>query len=229
MNQWFWRALGVLAVVAGVAVVVLRRKGGLAGVTMVLSPHRGTHGKKPVRYGVVHFTAGATAAGAVKWFEDPASRASAHFVFAPDGGVTQCVPLDESAWHVGTGVIGNGGSVGFELVNVGRCYRNASGGWECELGPDRKRVPYKGPEPREAGLWWPSGHEVRGWWAPYPEAQLAAFERVLLDVERKLGRKLELVGHEDIATPEGRKVDPGPLFPWARFGRKSSLRQTRVT
>lgn len=46
---------------------------------------------------------------------------------------------------------------------------------------------------------------------------------VLADLARTLKRAYPIqdcVGHSDIATPPGRKTDPGPYFDWARF-RKS--------
>ena len=43
---------------------------------------------------------------------------------------------------------------------------------------------------------------------------------VLADLGRALERAypiIECVGHSDIATPHGRKTDPGPHFEWARY------------
>jgi AmpD protein len=54
---------------------------------------------------------------------------------------------------------------------------------------------------------------------PFTDSQYA----VLADLARALKRAYPIkdcVGHSDIATPPGRKTDPGPHFDWARF-RKS--------
>ncbi len=51
---------------------------------------------------------------------------------------------------------------------------------------------------------------------PFDACQYA----VLADLTRALERAypiVEYVGHSDIATPHGRKTDPGPQFDWARF------------
>lgn len=55
---------------------------------------------------------------------------------------------------------------------------------------------------------------------PYPEPQLVALERLTAELVRLfpiLAREphIRLVGHSDVAP--GRKIDPGPLFPWARI------------
>ncbi|HEV8645192.1 MAG TPA: 1,6-anhydro-N-acetylmuramyl-L-alanine amidase AmpD [Burkholderiales bacterium] len=51
---------------------------------------------------------------------------------------------------------------------------------------------------------------------PFADSQYA----VLADLTRVLRRAYPIkdcVGHSDIATPPGRKTDPGPHFDWARF------------
>ncbi|NUZ07809.1 N-acetylmuramoyl-L-alanine amidase [Piscinibacter koreensis] len=49
--------------------------------------------------------------------------------------------------------------------------------------------------------------------SPYPAAQIASLLRLLGDLrERHRLGAADFVGHSDVAP--GRKVDPGPLFPW---------------
>jgi AmpD protein len=53
---------------------------------------------------------------------------------------------------------------------------------------------------------------------PFTESQYS----VLADLAQVLKRTYpieDVVGHCDIATPAGRKTDPGPLFDWPRFNR----------
>lgn len=53
---------------------------------------------------------------------------------------------------------------------------------------------------------------------PFADSQYA----VLADLTRALERAYPIqdcVGHSDIATPPGRKTDPGPHFDWAHFRR----------
>lgn len=52
--------------------------------------------------------------------------------------------------------------------------------------------------------------------SPFPEAQIAALERLLAAVTARHRVPPERVlGHSDVAV--GRKRDPGPLFPWRRL------------
>ncbi|HKR77570.1 MAG TPA: N-acetylmuramoyl-L-alanine amidase [Rhodanobacter sp.] len=58
---------------------------------------------------------------------------------------------------------------------------------------------------------------------PFAQAQIASLLRLLADLTTRLHiPPTQIIGHEDLAP--GRKVDPGPLFPWqqlaeAGFGR----------
>lgn len=53
-------------------------------------------------------------------------------------------------------------------------------------------------------------------WYPYSEAQISALISLLKDISQR--HKINpryIIGHSDIAP--GRKLDPGPLFPWKRL------------
>ena len=52
-------------------------------------------------YLVIHYTAGLDDQGAINWFRNPASSASAHFVVGRNGEVTQMVACNRRAWHAG--------------------------------------------------------------------------------------------------------------------------------
>ena len=54
-------------------------------------------------------------------------------------------------------------------------------------------------------------------WYPYPQAQIDHLIALLKDLKTRHGVPgANIVGHSDIAPQ--RKVDPGPLFPWAQLG-----------
>lgn len=71
-------------------------------ITKKLSPNKynGRNGWKPDMI-VCHITEGSYA-GAVSWLTNPASKASAHFVVAKDGRITQLVELTDGSWCNGT-------------------------------------------------------------------------------------------------------------------------------
>jgi len=52
-------------------------------------------------------------------------------------------------------------------------------------------------------------------WYKYPTSQINTLIELVRDIINRHGiAPTAVVGHSDIATPLGRKVDPGPLFPW---------------
>ena len=88
-----------------------------------LSPHWSSRGGRVVSAIVLHDTRGATAEGAVAWFQDPASRVSAHYVVGRDGVIYHCVPDAVAAWHAGSSVLHgepnlNDYSIGIEVVQL---------------------------------------------------------------------------------------------------------------
>ena len=82
---------------------------------------------RQVKFIVLHATASSTTESAVRWFKDPISKVSAHYVIGKDGSVVQMVDLANIAWHVGKSEITVSGehyvglnniSIGIELVNL---------------------------------------------------------------------------------------------------------------
>lgn len=184
---------------------------------------------------VIHYTGGGRASGSVNWLCDPRSKASAHYVISRSGETTELVAPAHKAWHAGVsetvidGVClsdANDFSIGVELANHGLLYRDESGVFWWTLGRELRR--YRRDEPMFGTLRWDTGHEVEGWWEPYPEEQIKALESLLeyLDDLGYASAVNSLIGHEEIAVPLGRKIDPGPLFPWDRFSR-STVRRTQ--
>lgn len=165
-------------------------------------PTKNHGGKITPRYLVLHFTANSTVSGTVKWFQKQGSEASAHIIIGRDGEVVQMVPFHLRAWHCGTSKwrgLGdlNSHSIGIEMVNWGKLkYRKGKLiSWAQEIVPDDDAVEAMGE-----------------WWQRYTPEQI----EVCANLSREIVRAYELedvLGHNEIALPAGRKVDPGPAFP----------------
>ena len=184
-------------------------------VPFVESPNVGGKltGGKP-RFLVIHYTANASASGAVSWFKNPDNNVSAHLVIDHDGAITQMVPFDTVGFHAGEsrwkGVRGlNSHSVGIEIANWGKLERTAAGGWVSWTGRAIPAERVVHAEHRHA-----PGVE-RGW-EMFDEAQFFATVAAAQAIVTAYGlAPTDVVGHDDISPL--RKVDPGPAFPMDRF------------
>lgn len=183
------------------------------------SPHTGPEIKP--RWLVMHYTASASAEGAISWFQDPHSKVSAHIVIARDGTITQCVPFNRKANHAGVSewknVKGlNSHSIGIELDGYGYLGNAGPGKWKFSS----KSIPDS-----DVVVATHKHGTHHGGWPKYPRAQLDA----ALELARLLVKEyglLDVIGHDDISPK--RKQDPGPAFPMADF-RASALPAPPVT
>ena len=156
---------------------------------------------------VIHYTGGSRYKNAVRWLMSPKSRVSAHVVISECGTIVQPAPFNRRTWHAGKSKLGgrtgvNGFSIGIELSNPGRVYETKEPGiWR---GKNKRSDLYTREHVRV---------DQKGrYWAYYPKPQLAALWKVMGALTTAYGQ-LEVVGHSDVATPAGRKVDPGHAFP----------------
>jgi N-acetylmuramoyl-L-alanine amidase len=175
-------------------------------VEWTASPHHSERRAEQVTAIIYHYTAGGSLRGTVKWFQNADSKVSAHYVIGKDGTVVQMVALDRAAWHAGTSVLAgvegvNHFSIGFEIVNWGKLTRR-DGKFFTYTGSE-----YQGPEPIAA---------ESAFWEPYTDAQYRALIRLTTALLDKYPIR-HLTGHSDVATPKGRKIDPGPAFDWPRI------------
>lgn len=200
-------------------------------IKQVPSPNHSSRNGADIMATVLHYTAAGSAAGTAVWFADDASRVSSHFIIGRQGEIIQCVDLANAAWHCGQAEIvidgeahsnANQISIGIELANAGylECI---AGAWCYPVGEEH--WPYHGPEPQLATLQWDNRIAIEGHWEPYPDAQIDALQALLRRLAELHPEAVQnLIGHEEIAMPLGRKKDPGPLFPWSRFSRKMPRR-----
>lgn len=174
-------------------------------VEWIPSPHHGARSTSKITAIICHYTAGGNSSGAVSWFQDPASKVSAHYVIGKDGQVVQMVALDRAAWHAGTselaGTAGvNAFSIGIEIVNWGKLTKK-DGKFYTYTGQL-----YRGSEPVN----------VNGaYWEPFTDEQYKAVIRLTTALIDRYPLE-HITGHSDVAIPKGRKIDPGPAFDWER-------------
>lgn len=164
------------------------------------------------RYLVIHYTAGGSAEGCIDWFQNPASRVSAHLVIARDGTITQMVPFNRLACHAGKSQWGslvglNRHSIGIELDNAGQLILSG-GQW---VSPISRRSYPASDVTIAAHRNDPPGAAPCGWHA-YTAAQLEATRDVAQTLTKHYALT-DILGHDDIAP--ARKRDPGPDFPMA--------------
>jgi len=133
-------------------------------------------------------------------YPDSGTGASGHYYVDRDGQVECWVEPLRVAHHTRGH---NSRSIGIELVNLGRY-------------PD----------------WHHSGHQRMT--EPYPDAQIEALLELLAALRHAFDRLGRIAGHERLDTTEieasddptrrvRRKLDPGPMFPWAEVLARSGL------
>jgi N-acetylmuramoyl-L-alanine amidase len=153
---------------------------------------------------ILHDTAGHLGNGSsVEWLAT-GKGASAHFVVAIDGFITQLVPTNrraghagESAYHGRSGV--NDFSIGIEIENPGRLVPVGSGVGQAWFGKTFHGVVEITTPEHGAGAW-----------MPYPEAQIDAVEKLLRCLFDSIRTLKDIRGHWYVSP--GRKADTNPLF-----------------
>lgn len=190
----------------------------LSTVKYIPSPNGG--GIITPKFLVMHFTAGLNAKGAVDWFLNPASKVSAHIILDRDGTITQMVPFNQRGWHVGKsfwrGHSGlNDSSIGIEVVNYGPTPLTSGDAEPLTREGRRFPTPFNDP----AG-WVRAEHPLEKgraqWWQKFTDAQFDVLDTLVPLIVDTYNIR-EVVGHEEVAIPSGRKTDPGPAFPLALY------------
>ncbi|MFT3991860.1 MAG: N-acetylmuramoyl-L-alanine amidase [Luteolibacter sp.] len=160
------------------------------------------------RFGVAHFTSGATAMSSIDFWRTPAAKgAEAHVVIDRDGTIYQVRAFNQQADHAGAST--------WVDPNTRRRYDFLN---RCSIGIEFANA---GDDPALAKRWsklplikarHKNGGPVCDWEA-FPEAQILAGIQVFQAITKRYHLD-DLVGHDDIAP--ARKSDPGPAFPMQR-------------
>lgn len=171
---------------------------------------RGKYRKGYPEGAVVHFTAGRSRdeQDAVQMTKMAEQRGHCYFVIGPTGKVYQSFPLSEWGFHAGPSEFGglNGISqylVGIEVCSAGKLSEAKDGliSWYSE------RVP------REVSRFVDAKDSAgAGWYHKFTDAQEASLIELILWLKGNATDIFSLdyvVGHSEVASPRGRKSDPG--------------------
>jgi N-acetylmuramoyl-L-alanine amidase len=200
-----------------------------------IAPHIGRPRRRPLVGTVIHATRGGGIAGALAEVKKGAK--TWHFTVDRTGDVYQHVALNRTAGHAGTAefptpdgrvtAFVSEQTIGIELANLGALVKSTDGrgrpAWRVWIPPkdgkpaSESSFTVKATDPVPGTI--RVGEEtIRVWWERFPDAQINALIRVL-SAFREVGYGAalnELRGHQQVARPRGRKIDPGQAFPWAR-------------
>jgi N-acetyl-anhydromuramyl-L-alanine amidase AmpD len=146
----------------------------------------------------------------IRWFQNPKSKVSAHFVVGRDGSITQMVECNRAAWHAGKsswqGRSGcNAFAIGIEIKNPGKLTRrgDVAVAWFGDSWP-LALLAEKSTKAHGAG-----------WWLPYTPAQILAVQELIEALVKAYPTITDVAAHWEISP--GRKVDTNPLFPLAHM------------
>lgn len=164
-----------------------------------------------VQYIIHHYTASTTAQSAHDSYKDPATQASWHLTIDRDGTVYQLLGFDKVAWHAGESAWGNlkylnPVSIGIEHVSAGPLtIKNGSySAWDGQAISVKDVYFDVNAAP----------------WMNFTPIQAQASIQVTLFLANYF-KVRDILGHNQICVPPGRKLDPGPAWqPTLQYIRK---------
>jgi N-acetyl-anhydromuramyl-L-alanine amidase AmpD len=156
-------------------------------------------------YIILHYTANCNEKSVLQWFKNYLYPVSAHYVIAPNGDITMTVDPKNRAWHAGESYWKgceemNAYSIGIEIINPG--------------STDQQTAPCKEDQKvwSQKDCYLVSGS--KNCWYPFTKEQIKSVITLCKQLMKEYKIPAEnVLGHSDIAP--GRKIDPGPLFPWS--------------
>ncbi len=170
---------------------------------------RQTNSKKKIqpKFIIMHFTANCSKQEGWRSFFNFLRPVSTHYLIDEDGKITQMVPESKRAWHAGKSFWRNhtdinSNSIGIEIINPGFS--------EPDTNPCTTNVM----------LWNKNtGQLISGsnkLWYSFTSKQIESLIELCTNIMHRFKiSPCNVLGHSDVAP--GRKVDPGPLFPWQKL------------
>lgn len=165
---------------------------------------------------VLHYDVGRSIESTMQYLietvdKSPNKSASYHYLISRTGRIVELNdPKYTRAWHAGRSSLDIPSGehlVGLNATTVGICLCNYGYSESPDDPNSRASRNVLAPAPISRRLLF---------WEPYTDSQLDSLIWLIKKIESDLEWKAEfIVGHEDVAP--GRKVDPGPLFPWSKL------------
>lgn len=141
---------------------------------------------------VIHYTDMASVESALDRMCDSQAEVSAHYLVTSDGAIYRLVEEVNRAWHAGQGSWHVDGVLEHDL-------NSASIGIELD---------YPG-----------HSNAIGGVLSPFPPEQIEALVELCRAIMQQWNIPARnVIGHSDLAP--GRKIDPGPMFPWKQLAAK---------
>jgi len=170
----------------------------------------------PLRGIVIHYDVGTSIENTMQYLlesvdKNPRKSASYNYLISRSGRIVELNdPKYTRAWHAGNSSLDIPSGEHLTSLNrstIGICCCNYGYSATCD-DPNKKAARHVlAPAPLSRRLLF---------WEPYTNAQIDSLISLIKYLERYLEWTSEfIVGHEDVSP--GRKVDPGPLFPWHRL------------
>lgn len=171
--------------------------------------HREKHSGKKItpKFIIMHFTANCSEQESWRSFFNFLRPVSTHYLIDVDGKVTQMVSEEKRAWHAGKSFWKHQGdmnnvSIGIEIINPG--FSNS----DTDPCTNNKKLWNKN-----------TGQKISGsdkLWYAFTDQQIDSLIKLCKSIMHRYQIPAQnVLGHSDIAP--GRKVDPGPLFPWQKL------------
>ena len=160
------------------------------------------------KYFIIHWTAGRPEQKGEDGIDYGTSQGYTYLFLQKDGKVFQGAPTNAGGYHVGNANVSSYDCLGIEVACAGKLEKvgDKFKPWYASSEKDyftKDQVIYDedGPEDDES---------YEGYYQRYSPEQKATLIKLALYCVQVLGIKLENIrGHDYVATPAGRKVDPG--------------------
>ena len=160
------------------------------------------------KYLIIHWTAGRPEQTGENGIDYGASKGYTYMYLQGDGKLFQGAPTNAGGYHVGDASVSSFDCLGIEVACAGKLEKvgEAFKPWYATSDKDnipKDQVIYDEDDPKD-------DESFKGWYQKYTPAQKKTLIKTALYAIQVLGIKLENIrGHDNIATPFGRKTDPG--------------------